>query len=248
MNASAVVLGTDALAVATTDGLRSCGVDVLQVRSYELPDLCVSLRPDSFEVERRRIGAILLREPASAMVPLGFASDDRGFVLAELSATWLAATQLDQVLAINRFDAETWFDDAQWPVWRTRLARSGVQVSPLSFGDSGTGSCWRPYVGGSDRPVPTAAVRRALGTALAHAPRTGIALFACGDPIGDRPPPPVQEAARSLRGAGVQLKSIAYDAAGRVATVDVLPAVADHEVEPVASRVTAAFYDHLRRR
>lgn len=248
MNASAVVLGADSLALAVSARLRSVGVGVLQLRGYQLPELLVSLRSDCFSIEGERIAAVLLREPASAIAPLRFASADRGFVLAELSATWLAATQLDGVLAVNRLDAEAWFDDAQWPVWRRRLAKASVDVSALSFGDCEAASCWRPYVGGLDRPVPVAAARRALGAALAHAPVVGRALFACGEMIGARPPRAVGRAGRLLRREGVELASIAYDAGGHVATVDVLPAIADDELEHVASRLTARLYEHLRRR
>lgn len=248
MNASAIVLGADALAVATTTGLRGLGVDVLALRGEQLPELCVSLRPSCFSVEGKRVGAILLREMAGAIAPVAFVPDDRGFVLAELSATWLAATQLDGMLVVNRLDAEAWFEGAQWPVWRRRLARGSVGVSPLSFGDRTPAACWRPYVDGLDRPVPIAAARRALGTALAHAPKVGRALFACGDAIGERPPAAVEHAARLLCRQGVQVASFTYDAAGCVATVDVLPALSDLEAEHVAPRLIALLHDHLRGR
>ena len=248
MDASAVVLGADSLALATSARLRSLGVAVLQLRGDQLPELRVTLRADGFSVEGERIAAILLREPAGSFAPLRFAPADRGFVLAEVSATWLAAAQLDGVLAVNRLDAEAWFEDAQWPVWRRRLARASIGVSELSFGDCEPASCWRPYVGGLDRPVPVAAARRALGTALAHAPAAGRALFACGEPIGARPPHTVARAGRLLSRQGVEVASIAYDAAGHVATVDVLPPIADDELERVASRLAARLHEHLRRR
>jgi hypothetical protein len=248
VDASAIVLGADPLAFATATGLRDLGVDVLAVRGEQLPELCVSLRPGGFAVEGRRIGAILLREMASAIAPRDFAPDDRGFVHAELSATWLAATQLDGMLVVNRLDAEAWFEGAQWPVWRRRLTRGAVGVSPLSFGDRTPAACWRPYVDGLDRPVPIAAARRALGTALAHAPKAGRALFACGDAIGERPPAAVEHAARLLCRQGVQVASFTYDADGCVATVDVLPALSDVEVDDVAPRLIALLHDHLRRR
>ncbi len=245
MGNSAVVIGADALALTTTDQLRSRGVEVQLVRRDQLADLSVSLGAAGFQVEGRSIGAVLLREPVGGIAATSFVEEDRGFVSAELSATWLAGAQLGAVRAINCFDAESWFDDG-WSVWNRRLRAASLEMSPLSFGDCDSASYWRPYCGGGDRPAPTAAVRRALGTALATAPLSGEAVFACGNAVGRQPPPNVLRASRLLRGGGVQLKSISYDRAGRITAVDAFPAVVDGLVEPVARHLTDAFCEHLR--
>jgi hypothetical protein len=46
----------------------------------------------------------------------------------------------------------------------------------------------------------------------------------------------------------VQVASFTYDTDGCVATVDVLPALSDVEVEHVAPRLIALLHDHLHRR
>lgn len=244
---SVVVVGADPLALATTDELRTQGVGVVRVSSDQLPDLSVSLREGSFELEGCAVGAVLLREAVGGIAAASFADEDRGFVSAELSATWLAATQLGSVLAINRVDAEGWFGEG-WPVWHRRLRAASLAVSPLSFGDRASMSHWRPYLGGGDRPVPAGAARRALGTALAQAPLAGQTLFACGEAVDEQPPPAVSSAAELLRRSGVQLKSIAYDVEGRLAAVDTFPALVGDLVEAVARRLSAAFCEHLRSR
>ncbi len=247
MTKGVVVVGADPLTLATTDELRTHDIDVVRVTTDQLPDLSVTLAGGSFELEGRPIDSVLLREAVGATAAASFTVEDRGFVNAELSATWLAATQLDSVLAINCVDAEGWFDEG-WAVWHRRLRAASVAVSPLSFGDCAPASYWRPYMGGGDRPVPVGAARRALGTALAQAPLAGRTLFACGEAVDEQPPPAVSMAAELLHRSGVQLKSIAYDVEGRVAAVDVFPALVGDLVESVARHLAAAFCDHLRSR
>lgn len=242
-----VVVGADPVAVATTEALRRRRVDVLRVGRDQLCDVDLSLAAESLRLARRPVDAVLLREPVGGLAAASFAEVDREFVNAEVSATWLAATQLDSVLTINCLDAEGWFDQG-WSPWHRRLRAAGVELSPLSFGDRARASHWRSYLGGGARPVPAAASRRALGTALGHASLAGSALFACGEAMGDQPPAPVVRAADVLRRSGVQLKSIDYDSHGRVAAVNVFPLVVPELIEPVARRLACALHEHLRSR
>jgi hypothetical protein len=241
----AVVVGRDLLAQAMTDHLRGRRVEVLAVCGHQLGDLTWSLESGSLKVERRQVRALLLREPPSAIAGLGYAPEDHGFVAAELGATVLAATHLPSVLAINRLDAEGWFEDALWPVWHRVLKKASVKVSRLHVGGLGSGAVWRPYTGGPDRPPPSEAVRRTLGTALAGVPVQGSVLFACGDAVGGEPPRAVREAASVLERCGIRLMDISFDAAGSVATVDAFPEIAEDMLDPVVARLAVAFDDHL---
>ena len=244
----AVVVGRDLLAQAVTDHLRSRGVEVLAVCGHELGDLVWSLEAKSLKIEQRQVRALLLRDPPSAIAGLGYTPEDYGFVAAELGATLLAATHLQSVLAINRLDADGWFEDAQWPVWHRVLKKASVRVSPLHVGCSGSGAVWRPYTGGPDRPPPDEAVRRTLGTALARAPVQGSVLFAGGDAIAGEPPQAVREAASGLERRGILLARISFDPAGRVATVDTFPEITEDVLDPVVARLAVRFDDHLRPR
>jgi hypothetical protein len=248
VSAAIAVVGSDRLAVVTSAALRSTGVEVVDVPGHQLADAPVSLRRNGFSVHGRPIAGMLLCEPVGTAAPHGFAGPDWSFVLAELGATWLAAANLDGMLAINRLDAEAWYEGGQWPVWQRRLGATPVELSPLRVGASAAGARWRPYTGGADRPAPAEAVRRALGTALTDEPIAGAALFVCGEPVGPAGPGGLTDAAALLRGSGLELVSIAHDAEGRVATVDPYPAVAEDIVAPVAARLAGAFHDHLRRR
>jgi hypothetical protein len=241
----AVVVGRDLLAQAMTDHLRRRGVEVLAVCGHQLGDLTWSLEAMSLKIERRQVRALLLRDPPSAIAGLGYSPEDHGFVAAELGATVLAATHLPSVLAINRLDADGWFEDGQWPVWHRVLKKAGVKVSRLQVGCSSSGEVWRPYTGGPARPPPSKVVRRTLGTALADAPVQGSVLFACGDAIGGDPPPAVREAALVLERCGIRLANIWFDTAGSVATVDAFPAVAQDMLDPVVVRLAARLDDHL---
>ena len=221
--AGIAVVGTDGVALATAEALGGEGIPVLSLPGHQLADLHVSLGPTSFRVEGCRIGAVLLRQPVAAFAPVSFVAEDWAFVAAEVAAIWLAATQLEPVLAINRLDAEAWYEGGQWPVWRRRLRRASVALSPLSFGDAPSNSYWRPYLDGHDRPAPNRATRRALGTALADDQVAGATLFVGGDAMGGSPPPAVATAARLLQRSGVQLSSISHDARERVVAVDPFP-------------------------
>ena len=245
MHGAAAVVGADQLAVATAETLRKAGIEVLELRGDQVADVGVLLSPGSFHLDGRPIAATLLREPIGAVAPATFAVEDWGFVSAELAATWLASTHLDGMLAVNRLDAEAWFEGGQWPVWRRRL-RPYVELSPLSFGTSASGSHWLPYLDAGLRPAPGDAVRRTLGTALSQVAVAGSALFVGGEAIGDKAPSPVSRAAEVLRTAGVELVSISHDRDGRVVAVDPYPSVPPDLVEPTACRLAGVFRDHLR--
>jgi hypothetical protein len=242
------VVGADRLALACADRLRSRDVDVLALRADGLADLRVTLSADRFEIEGRPVGAILWRAPVGASALAEFAPEDRGFVLAEVSATLLAATNHASVLAVNRLDAEAWFEEGQWVLWRRRLQRAGVPVCGVSVGDLDGGRWWRPYVGGPDRPVPVRAVRRALGTAVVDAPVVGAALFVGDEAIGGAPSTAVRLAGRVLTRQGLALKAISYDDRGTVVSVNPYPEIADNGIDSIAQRLARLLHDHLRRR
>ena len=65
-----------------------------------------------------------------------FEVSDQPFCDAEIRAIWLAALNLDSVLAVNKYDAMTWFEGSSWPVWRRKVIHVGIPVSKFLFGDA----------------------------------------------------------------------------------------------------------------
>ena len=247
MGPAIAVVGLDRLALACAARLRS-NVEVVQIPPERLLAVRVSVDAAGVEIDGHRIVAFLWRAPVVAAAAAAFTLTDRAFALAELSATLLAATQHRSVVAVNRLDAELWFEEGQWAVWRQRLRRAGVAVCPLRVGDADGGRWWRPYLWSGDRPVPGRAARRTLGTAIAEAPMAGAALFVSGEPLGAGPPPAVVSAARILNDDGVPLAAISYDSDGRVVGVDPHPHVPDELVDPACERITRLLHDGLRDR
>ncbi len=248
MGRGAAILGDDPLAARTAELLRCRGVDVVEAGAAELADLTVTVGPESVEAGGVEIGAIVLRTPPGATPAARFTERDRSFAASEVSAAWLAACHAPSVLAVNRLDAEGWFEGPHWPVWRRRLRDAGVELSPLSIGAAASGSHWRPYTGRFDRAAPAEPVRRALGTALADGPLTGITLFADGRAAAGGAPEPAARAARLLRDHGLWLVSVAHDSEARVAAIDPFPFVSPDLVDDIAARLAAHVHDHLRSR
>jgi hypothetical protein len=242
------VIGSDPLAHACAAALEARAVETLRLEPEALGDVPVSLDRSGLSLRRRPIAGLLWRAlPQRTSLP-GFAPEDRGFALSELSATMLAATQHPAVLAINRFDADTWFEDGDWTVWRRRLRAAKRDVCRLRIGDTDGGTWWRPYLGGPDRPPPNAVVKRVLAPALADAPHAGTTLVVCGEPLGAGAPPAVVDAGRLLDEHGLALAAIGHDADGTPVKIDPHPFVPDALVPDIVPLLVERFVEHLHRR
>lgn len=212
----------------------------------------LDLDADSCTVDGFRVGGVLFRASPEASWSDGFAADDRLYCDAELRAAWLAILHLDSVLAINQWDATTWFEGGEWPTWRRLMMEHGVAVSPFSFGGmngvSGSHSPhWYPYRFGEPSPAPGAASQRVLGAPLTVATEQQVSLVACGHVLSP-PCAPIENAVRVLASSGIQLASIVTDAEGRVLRVNPKPTPEEPVLLSRAASLLAEVYaGHLRR-
>ena len=186
---------------------------------------------------RVRVDGIALRalfwrcDPGAALAD-DFVPADRGFVDAEVRATWLAAMHLPSITVVNRYDAGAWFEGAAWPVWRRRLRDAGsdrvVALAPFTFGcasEDGGAARWLPYGGGGLRPSPGPRAARLLAAGLTDdgGHDAQAAIFACGHCVEGTPVEASVAAAAVLAASGIALASVLTNRRGEVLSVDTNP-------------------------
>ena len=243
----------DMLAAHTAAELELGGVPVLCLRPSELAGATTTLDGDRFVVDGCAVGGILFRAHPDEKLEAGFAPEDSSFCNAELRAVWLAALHLDDVLAINRYDAVAWYGGIGWQTWRRVLEEVGVELSPLRVGTPEDGepsdASWYPYALGTPRPAPGLATRRTLSAATTTARAASVVRGVCGRTLGDTPSSAMSRAVVELRAAGLELVEVAGDEAGRVLQAGVLPRFEDPAEARAAAHILAErFHDHLHRR
>jgi hypothetical protein len=223
---------------------RACwrrGHRPLRVDARRLCDRRVRLAAGELAVDGRAVAAVLFRVQPDDSVSVGFADADRPFADRETIAVWLAGAKLPGVIAFNGYDAEAWFRGLGWVVWRERLLEAGVPVTPARFGDGPErgSSVWRPYRVGGERAAPTAATRRALGTASCPAGPRRRHLAVGGGLVAGQVSRTAERAAVTLAAGGIALAEIATDDEDRVVTVDPHPLLATDEAALAAARLAA---------
>jgi hypothetical protein len=248
-----IIIGndTDRLADAVTTKLTIRGIWALQIGPGVLGDLSVSLSGDTFRVEGRRVGGVFFRAFPDTGFSLSYDLEDQPFCDAEVGATWLAAMQLDSVLAINRYDATAWFEGLIWPVWRRRLVAAAVPVSRLAIGDvaAGDGWAWYPYCTGLPEALPSLETRRVLGAALTPEPSAEESLTVDGIVAAGATTAGVLAAARALADGGLRIAKIVTDGKGRVLSVNPHPCIVEDEIlGRVTDLLVDLYYAHLHRR
>lgn len=238
----------DLLAALVQNRLEAQGDQVMAVPPGALGSLAVRLEGDAFQVEDERIGGILFRAIPDTTFSDGFEAADRSFCDAEVRAVWLAATHLDAVCALNRYDAAAWFEGPYWPVWRRRLIADGIPVSPFTFGGSGSADWWYPYRSHRPQALPGPAAGRVLGSATSAAYPAQRTLAVDGEVLVGDGCAAALSALRSLAEIGIRLAEVFTDGDGRVLAVDTLPLIADPALAEVSDRIAGIYHDHLHRR
>jgi hypothetical protein len=192
---------------------------------------------------------ILFRAFPDSTFSVGFDAEDQPFCNSEIGAAWLAALNLDSVLAVNRYDATAWFEGLGWPVWRRWLAAAGVPLSPFAFGDAGAEDLdgWHPYATGLREALPPASTRRILGAAFTASLSAATVLAVAGVPPRDEMSAAIREAARVLDACGLRIAEIGADAEGRVLAVNPQPSISDEALSPVVRRLAELYHAHLHR-
>ena len=206
-----------------------------------------ALARNSFFVEGHHVRAILFRCPPDSRFSRGFQPEDRRFCDAEVGAVWLAASHLDSVLAINRYDPAAWFLGPGWSPWLEMLTARGVPVTPLSLGlVDATSPYWYPYSGSDLMPSPSPSVRASLGAAASPRPFESGSVVIAGQVLEGPTQPTVLEAAKVLWESGIGIAEVRVDSEGRVLGVDPQPNLRAGETVNRAADILAGLYrDHL---
>jgi hypothetical protein len=241
---------TDTLASAVAVKLQSEGIYVVQTAPYDLGDLRVTLHEDEFIVNDSPVSGILFRSLPNSTLSQGFPIEDRGFCDSELRAVWLAALHLPRILAINRYDAEAWFEAVGWPVWRRKLVEQEIHVSPFVFGGVVQENLrfWHPYTSLLARPVPDNGTVQMLGSALTQSVRQQESLVVCGEVISGEILPVVVDTMNVLEKAGVWIASIATDSDATICSVNTLPTIPEsHTLAHAVNLIRDRYYAHLSR-
>lgn len=244
---------SDELLLATRDALTRRNIAVRAVPPHQLATLSLHLAGGQCSVDGQPLGALLWRAYPDSRLSDCFAASDRAFADAEIGAAWLAVINAPSLLAINRYDADSWFDGLGWPCLRRCLKDAGIPLSPFAYGDTSDGSegsHWLPYIstGPAQRPPPQAA-RAALGAALSAEPARTAATVVCGHLLDGAPEAAISHAARALAHRGVHIARLYADAIGRILLVDPQPAITDRNTAARAAAILADTYGpHLHPR
>lgn len=229
--------GADALAAEVTDELRHRHRPVIHVDAPRLGLLDVQLADGNVEVEGCPVRAVLFRATAWSRHDGGFVDEDATFASSEVTATWLAATRLPGVIAINRLHPEASMTFSEWPVWHRALAAARVPQAQLAIGDVGLShATWLPWGGGVARR-PKAEVRRSFAPALLEGDLGGVGLWLDGMLLAGTGSDAAQAAAGCLVAEGLRLVGITLDRRGQVAFAAARPIVPEGSVSAVARHV-----------
>ena len=241
----------DPLARAVVADLPDRGDRVLYVAPADLGSFPVMFGKGIFFARGCVVCGILFRASYDNAFTVDFAEEDQHFSAAEFGALWLTALNCESVLAINRYDAEAWFEGYGWTVWRRRLIKEGIPVSPFSFGEDCTGGprFWLPYTNTLIRPAPGGMSRRTLGTALTGSKVKQTSLVVCGRVIAGERYPCVVDTMDMLRDEGVRIAEIATDSEERVLFLNTRPAFTDTGLtDQAATLIVEMFHAHLHLR
>jgi hypothetical protein len=173
---------------------------------------------------------------------------DQPFCDAEIRAIWLAALNLDSILAVNKYDAVAWFEGLNWPVWRRKLIHAGIPVSKFWFGDTTlrTSCVWYPYTSQEARPAPGYHAKRVLGSALTESTLIQKSLIIGKDIVAGKQTRSILSTAELLADAGVCIAEVATDAYDNIVTVNTQPTISDVHIENLVSyQIAEMYHAHL---
>lgn len=253
-NARSVVVishSEDKLSSLITAILHTQGIRVLSILPGSLGSRQISLQGDLLCIDSWPIGGVLFRVSPESTFSDEFEVSDQPFCDAEIRAIWLAAINLDSVLAVNKYDAMTWFEGLGWPVWRRKVIHVGIPVSKFLFGDASlqTSHVWYPYTSQQARPVPGYHTKRVLGSALTESTSVQNSLIVGKDIVAGKQTRSIRATAELLADAGIWIAEIATDFNDNILTVNTLPTIYDIPIENLVSqRIAEMFHAHLHSR
>jgi len=242
---------TEQLSKYVENALIERTIPVIRLTPGDLGDLQTSLQEEVFKIKGLQIRGLFFRVPTHSAFCLSFILEDQPFCDAEVRAAWLAACHLDSVLAINRYDAAAWFEGASWPIWRRKLIKARIPVSPFEMGDINSTDSWSWYPYGSciPRSAPTRTIRRIFGTALTQRNQKNACLIVYNEVFSGKVNKVVLETYKLLETNGVCIAEISTDYEDNVICVNTQPKIDDDVIaEQVAQLIAGKLYEHLYRR
>lgn len=238
----------DALSSEVEKNLALRESPVVRYLPSELGSLPAELNETEFVIEDDIVvQAVLWRVSPSMCLADDFAEADRRFADVETAATWLAALQLPGIVAVNRFDADSWYSGLHWDYWRGRLRAAGIETAPLIIGDYPVPESWQwnPYFAEIQCETPDINVRSTIACACRAVTPVLENICVCGTVVGDVAHPMVHRAAHLLNEWGVGLARVSSDHEGHLHYVNVLPGLEEMPLlEHVADGLGNHFHEH----
>jgi hypothetical protein len=229
--------GTDPLAGLVADAIRGRGVPVEHVAARRLGLLDVRIERSRAFVAGQPLRAVLFRAGPWTRHDDGYIGSDATFATSEVSATWLAITNLESVATLNRLGAEAWSSLAEWSIWRRRLEPDGVPHVEVAVGAvQGPAATWLPWGGGVAR-APEPGVRSSVVAAVTGAGGFETSVWLDAEAISGHPTVAARHAAEGLIGHGVRLAGITVDGDERVAAVTARPRLGRRPASAFAGRI-----------
>jgi hypothetical protein len=231
----------DPLSDALVGQLSAQGIPAIQITTESLGDLHTCLDEEVFLLDGQEVGAIFFHAHPDEIFSCSFQENDRPFVDVEIRAIWLAAMQLDSILAINCYDADAWFENLHWTVWRRKFADADVPLAEINYGgfNGQNEDYWLPYTFQNPQQPLDNPTRKLLGAASIYDGCWDLHRFVCSETLTTSPTSSVQIAAKVLLATGIRLVDIWVNSREQVVIADTVPLFSEPlEILAVSERLT----------
>jgi len=245
-----VVIGetTNLLVNALSTRLREQGNRVFILTPDRLASEILTLTEARLAVNGEEVRGVFFHAAPDRSFSSGYTDEDRGFVDAEVRSVWLAATQLEQIFAVNRYPALAWYEGLRWHTWRRYLSLGSVQLTPMRVGYSFDEfeSIWHPYYS----PEPVGMIEedqlRVLGGSVSPGNKSREVLMVFNEIVNGYSTPTVQKGISILGKQGIRLARLDLDKNGKIISVDVQPELMSSTLaNRVAETIVHEYHVHL---
>ena len=241
----------DQLSNYIIERLRDLNTPFLQTDPRRVSDLNLSLIDEKFYIERKLIKGIFLRAGPDSFYNNSFINQDSAFCNSEIGALLLAAVNLESILAINKCDAQLWFDKSTWTVWRNRFLQNDIKVANFKFGESEfeKSTYWLPYNGTVIRESPEYEIRRELGAAVTDVPPSFKFLQIGKEILGNHCNVDVKDLTDFIINQGTFVSELLTDSEGNIISINTLPVIkSKNTLIKVSNLIAKEFYDFMLNR
>lgn len=215
----------DQLSESVANHLSQEQVTVRQYKPESVGDLQIKLCNNTFCINGVKVKGIFFRVSPNENFSYHFRKQDQSFIDTEIRSIWLSAFHCDSVLAINDYDAISWFEGIEWYQWRRRLIQKNIPVSPFSFGkmNFNKSKYWYPYASNASRPVPNSNTCKILGAPKTNSISCKKSFAVDGEIISGPGSPIINSTAQTLSDLGIYIAEIHSDEEGHILKVETQP-------------------------